>query len=233
MINVTKHMVAYIDILGSKDAILHDHNDYYLNTINTCFERVKANTSWMRLSGTEGCTIKIFSDNIVIAIPSDFACVNNNHPTIVLNRMHAALCAIQREFLKHEILIRGGLSFGKLYIDDIFIWGKALIDAYNVEDGIAIYPRIVIDQSIHVLNAYRPDPAEMYESNCIRADFDGCYYFDYLRLSMHPENTEMRDLVENSMCSTAQKISIEENQRKLAKYQWHYNYLAECKSKWI
>ena len=56
--------------------------------------------------------------------------------------------------LRHGYLIRGGISEGEFYKDDsnIFVYGKALIEAINLEEKIAIYPRIVVQSSIKKSN---------------------------------------------------------------------------------
>ena len=39
------------------------------------------------------------------------------------------------------------MYYGKLYIDDNIIYGKGVIDAYKTESEIAIFPRIIIDNT--------------------------------------------------------------------------------------
>ncbi len=41
--------------------------------------------------------------------------------------------------------MRGGLTKGLLYIDEKFVYGKALIDAHNLEDQQAKYPRVIVN----------------------------------------------------------------------------------------
>lgn len=47
-----------------------------------------------------------------------------------------------------EWLLRGGISIGQLFIDDVMVWGEALLNAYYLEDKVANYPRIIIDKNI-------------------------------------------------------------------------------------
>ena len=43
---------------------------------------------------------------------------------------------------------RGGICKGKIYIDEIFVWGEVLVKAYLLESVEAIYTRIILDQEI-------------------------------------------------------------------------------------
>ena len=55
---------------------------------------------------------------------------------------------LQWLFLGRKILLRGGITLGDLFIDDTFVWGAALLAAYNIESSIALYPRVIIDDSL-------------------------------------------------------------------------------------
>ena len=50
----------------------------------------------------------------------------------------------------HGYLLRGAITEGLFYKDDnnIFVYGKALIDAVEIEEELAIYPRVVAQKSI-------------------------------------------------------------------------------------
>ena len=59
--------VAYLDFLGGTNIILHDDQDKHLNIINMIFEDA-LNESKMIINDI---FVKIFSDNILLAIPTN------------------------------------------------------------------------------------------------------------------------------------------------------------------
>ena len=134
--------------------------------------------------------IKIFSDKIIMCIESDF--------NILVERV----VKLQRHFLKHDIFVRGSISYGELYFDDNFVCGKGIITAYRLENDIAIYPRIIVDESCFKarLEIFRKDPllfiygivqgeksddeflwkVDSNIKNYFLKDFDDLHFLDYL-----------------------------------------------------
>lgn len=52
------------------------------------------------------------------------------------------------EFLLNGILVRGAISIGDFYIDDLMVWGDAIVKTYILESKNAIYPRIILDKNV-------------------------------------------------------------------------------------
>lgn len=230
MYTAQNYFIVYIDLLGAKNAIEQDNDNHFLNTLHSLYERgLTSINELMPKTGIPDCKIKIFSDNIIIAIPSNFMQRDDHHPAIVLNRIQTIAAFFQREFLNENILLRGGVSYGELYIDDVFIWGKALIAAYELEDKISIYPRIIIDKSIlskEFLGIQSNNSlCSLYQ---IRQDFDGEYFFDYLNF---PKAKNVCELINRSLKYTTKKMEVENNKDILQKYTWHKNYLSDCLKK--
>lgn len=46
---------------------------------------------------------------------------------------------------------RGAITYGKLFHDNAILFGPALLDAYNIEKNIAVFPRIVITDTAQPL----------------------------------------------------------------------------------
>lgn len=231
MLQTQKYMVGYLDLLGGKSLICQDSEDHYLNIVHTCYqmakEMVKCNSSFAAFPHS----VKIFSDNIIVAIPSEVTMRNDNHPIFAINRMSAIMQALQRVLLKYDILSRGSIAYGKFYIDELMVWGEALIKAYELESNYAKYPRVIVqNRLIYFLEKlWLDDPDMILWANHIKKDADGEFFLDYLN---YPKDENSRNLVVTSLQTIKSKIKNENDEKILEKLQWHKNYLSSLLDSW-
>lgn len=138
-ISTEEYYVASIDLLGMKNIIVSDIEGENLKSIRNIYK------SWVRIFKDDyfaNIKIRFFSDNVVIAIPTRYP----NGADRLLEKL-GWLCG---HLLKCGYKPRGAVTKGAFYIDDIFVWGSALVDAYLLESKKAIYPRILIDEKVAV-----------------------------------------------------------------------------------
>lgn len=64
---------------------------------------------------------------------------------------------------------------GKFYIDDIFVWGSGLVEAYLLESKKAIYPRIIVAEDV------LDDVGKHLRDWMIFRDEDGSICLNYLK----------------------------------------------------
>ena len=168
----TEHLIAYLDLLGVKNNIQEDILDNYLNLLDTIYEEsiyyIKAIVKNSELRDIE---IKIFSDNIIFAFPLNKTKEELDKLIISFIRL---ITVFQYHFLKYGEILRGGITIDKLYINDKFVYGKGLLTAYYIENNVAIYPRIVIDNK--VLKRIKD---EEFKLCYIEQDTDCNYYINY------------------------------------------------------
>lgn len=137
----TECCVAYIDILGFKDMIDNDSHlpvfalrfikrfiSIYYHSNNEHNNEVEADEFLPKAT--------MFSDSIVISQPMSEV----DYPLFI-----ELIAQLQYGLFTKGILIRGGISCGKLYHDENYLFGKGLIKAYLFESTYADYPRILID----------------------------------------------------------------------------------------
>lgn len=160
--------IASIDLLGAKNLISRDENDDRLNEIRNIYK------SWKEIKGTSYFSplkVKFFSDNVVIAIR-----VGDTNGNI-----SAADCLLEfTAYMADHMLScnykpRGGICKGSIYMDDVFVWGKGLVDAYIMESKKAKFPRIII--SSEVLN----ETSDHLKRIMIQKDADGEFILNYLK----------------------------------------------------
>lgn len=139
----TPHIVAFIDILGATNAILKQA-DESLEVIHKIYESAVTAFPMFQEIGLERPKVKIFSDNIVVALPYDAS----RRKTDALLGVVAMSVLLQAIFLTRGWLTRGGIASGDFFMDDVMVWGIALVHAYELESRVAYFPRVVVAPSL-------------------------------------------------------------------------------------
>lgn len=215
------YAIAYLDLLGTTSKISKDKNNVYLYTIRSIYDMA------VKSSGKDGFSdlgfnrieTKIFSDNIVMAIPLDSGhevadvCCLLKFVAIIQN--HAAISS--------NWLVRGGVTIGELYIDNILIWGQGLIRAYELENHIAVFPRIIIDRNVlELLGA---------DNLFFCRDIDGQFYLNFLEFMEYRDTTGADVFVPQirrhfeQLLSEIKMPNGNYAERPYQKLHWHRNYI--------
>ncbi|WP_445488820.1 hypothetical protein [Rhodopseudomonas sp. RCAM05734] len=106
-----------------------------------------ANMSAIRLRPT----ISTFSDHIVASYPMSRIDLGQDEQTtlgLVLFDINLRIARIAAAALSIGFLIRGGVSKGPLYHSNGVVFGSAMVEAYELESRVAIYPRVVLSPSL-------------------------------------------------------------------------------------
>ncbi len=162
--------------------------------------------------------ISIFSDNIVVA--------KRNHSKSTLRQdfriLQMMVAIIQGNFLISNVLVRGGIAYGKFFSDDVMICGNALTRAYWLESNVAIYPRIVIDTELIEQLQYfnlQIDNSVFW----LRQDTDGIVYVDYWQ-KKYLKHFEMLSIAEMSRYD-ARATECNNDIKIMQKNIWRLNYI--------
>lgn len=151
---IKEYYIAYFDILGYRE-YFDKHSDKvenFLEEIHNAITNVKTNLSKIGevaflkdvLKIDINFKIKIFSDNIIICLE----CYENSY----MERLRALffieiISEVQRCFvLEHNLVVRGGVTIGKISFNDDYIFGDGLIKVVDIEEK-TVYPRITISDS--------------------------------------------------------------------------------------
>ena len=121
-----------------------------------------------------------------------------------------------------QILLRGGIAVGKLYHDRQIVFGPALVKAYQLENNIAVYPRVVIDEADleKSLKSCTQVSRDVNRKE-FRKDKDGTVYFRCFW------NTKALR-VQECLLSLGRIRSRESDPRVLQKIGWMESELKEC-----
>ena len=222
-IHLTKeYVVAFIDVLGAKNKIKEDVNKS-LNIVHRAYNDAIAILDAMYSGEAKSLRpeVRIFSDNIVIAVDSS---IKGRPSALVAVLIYAGL--IQHQFLHNRYLVRGGISMGDFFVDDVMLWGTALTRAYEIESSISIYPRIVLDPNmIGELRVFE-NPVL---NHWIKQDVDHLSFVHYMQDRTLKEKEKFLLLLLMRL-EEAEQLSIEAtgNLRVQQKILWHITYLRDC-----
>lgn len=148
----SEYYVAYFDVLGYKEAFKKskDISAKLIESIESSIDLMKdvvsiVNTPLDNITEEiPKIEYKIFSDNVLICCKES----KDSLSTLSLVSFLRLVATIQRIFFqKANLIVRGGITKGLLYLTDDFVGGKALIDAVELESS-AVYPRIVVADCI-------------------------------------------------------------------------------------
>lgn len=212
-------IVAFIDVLGSSEEMKNNPSQS-LNAIHNAYDDALDMYNNLHSDEVPVPQIKIFSDNIIIYSPCEPDTKSAFYSVVILCGL------IQNLLLHNRLLIRGGVTKGDFFADDVMVWGNALVRAHKLESEIAIYPRVIIDpQLIYEISFFQDNgPMKSTFGKWLDADHDGLIYIDYLNQYLDVDNG---DFVLQSFQEENEKRTRRhnENLKIFQKLNWHDIYL--------
>lgn len=223
-IHTESYLIAYLDMLGSTDRILHDtEEEENLNAIKEIYEYA------LQISGEINPSLshyhmemRIFSDNIIIVNKLVDEDGTKRDLRTELENMYNVVTRFQERALEYGWLLRGAMAKGQLYFDDMLVWGKALVKSHWMEENIAIYPRIIIDDELvkSIQSAYSSQKEA--KIIAIKQDADGCYFLNYLDSTVFLKYSHDEEKYEKHFRKMFSESVKDESVRQ--KRLWHVRY---------
>lgn len=122
--------------------------------------------------------LKAFTDNIVLAWPI------RQDAEIELGTVFSKLSDFQFTMSLEGFFVRGGISIGSAYVDDVVVFGDALSQAFIAENTLARDPRIVLAETavraVKVHLGYYASPRYAPQTSELLCDLDGQWFVNYL-----------------------------------------------------
>ncbi|POZ54017.1 hypothetical protein [Methylovulum psychrotolerans] len=141
------YFVAFLDVLGFKELVM-SKAPKDKKKISEYFQLIEEVTYGIRRFELkkEIATITI-SDSVIIAIPMD---INDSQNLNNLRQLCIAIQKIQFKLAEKNIWLRGAISSGKAYFnaEKSQVVGPAYINAYLLEERLAINPRVILDNKL-------------------------------------------------------------------------------------
>jgi hypothetical protein len=205
-------LLAFIDILGFSERVLRSGKDQKLGQEILHFF-VSLKTLLARFQ----------SDDFAVTLFSDTLCVSSREPPN-FSSFCCGLSLIATSLLGLSYTVRGAVSRGLLHHKGDIIFGPCLVRAHNLENTLAMFPRIIIDPDLEV----NLDPeGGLFEP--IYADPDGLRCVNYLspvllevvfRLMGLPAQQLRAEIKAN----IDRMLSATTDERALQKLRWLHHY---------
>lgn len=234
--NYKESYVAFLDVLGFKNMVMKKKNQ----KLTTYFQEVnKVIKDLKNIEPKKNIGYIVISDSIILTLEKDNNITRNK---FILRQLCIAVRRIQKKLALNNIWLRGAISSGKTYFDqdNNQIVGPAYINAYQLEEELAIYPRVILDNRI--INDLNFDSSDEFikeinyeksenESNVALYDWnknefitnhsieqDVLFFIDYL-YDVINSNEEFRKIYNNI------KENLYSSTKISKKYRWVTNYL--------
>jgi hypothetical protein len=187
-------LVAFVDVLGFSDIVNNSHNE----KIESYYTYLESNFK-DHISKT-GLQYLFISDSIVILADE------SKENIFELTRL---LTKIQCGLLLNNIVLRGAISFGNLYInkEGNIIVGNGLIRAYNLEKQ-AVNPRIILDRQLiskyfkgsdDFISCFTATTKAGYKRNYVKMDADNYPYINYFHYFVEQQPTYKQGGIDKSI----------------------------------
>lgn len=141
----SNYIIAYLDILGATNKICNDNDFSFLNHLNMFMEDAIEESGGGIFPHKEEIFIKIFSDNILLAIEIK---ENDEQRDNKIAALFNTVANIYNEILRYGYLMRGAIVEGDFFHNNTIVYGKGLVEAVKLEEKEAIYPRILIQKEL-------------------------------------------------------------------------------------
>lgn len=195
-------VVAFIDILGWKAAIKrvfnNSENPAEVNSIIRAVAKIFEKNQDAQKHHNEvpsgrdlGIRFAHFSDSLVFSVP-----VNSRAGALSICQIASDVI---RDVLSLGFIVRGGVVAGKLFHKEQFVFGPALVSAYEIESQRATFSRVIVDDYVREILKPREN------QSCLLMDHLG-----NLVVNLFPIKASFSDVNEGTKKSFARIYKLEE-----------------------
>ena len=214
-IPLNDYYICYFDVLGYKNAFEkpEEHKQFLFNMLlstDSIESIIRNENTYIQVQ------YRTYSDNFLLFFEK-----GNVGEYEALKLLSTIARKIQMKFLiDHKIIVRGGITIGEFYADDKMVFGQGLIRAVELEDKIAKYPRIIIDNE-----CFQESVSKLVETRYILQDNDGLFYINYFHAqeALLLERGYCISLI-NTNCkyqyNVKDELKIAQKEKTITKYLW-------------
>ncbi len=180
--------------------------------------------------------MKVFTDNIVVAYPLLAPSRDRGEPE--LGTLLTLFAQVQASLAADGFLLRGAIAFGDHYQDEDIAYGKALMEAVDLDKS-GGSPRLVVASSVEFLISehfswYGDESWAPHHEQLLEDPRDGQLFINYLRSAFEhfpdgPIDHELLASHGESVCEGLKAYQFDPRVR--AKYEWmtmYHNYVCHA-----
>lgn len=240
-----RSVLAFMDILGYSEMIrTSERHDTQEQELRALHKTLSLGRRWLEdgdspqamkdLIKKDFYALKAFTDNIVIGWPV------RDDAEVEFGNAFFKLGAFQFQMVLDGYFVRGGLSVGDAYVDEIAVFGSALVEAYEGESILARDPRIVLTSSAVAatkqhLSYYGSGRHAPHVRDVLR-DSDGQWFLNYLECVLWAEDDRgpFYEEFDRHKLAVEQKLATHKSNPSIwSKYAWvasYHNYFCDLHS---
>ena len=231
---MTEQFVAFFDLLGFQDEMVKvSNNPDQAEKLLSEFQTTVAQTVRNVLVPPKDRPIwnyRGFTDNFVIALPVQRYDGDDSEGWFGIAVLK--LAEFQYRLALQGWFVRGGLTMGKFFMDDLAVFGPALVDAYLLESKFARDPRIILSNSVLGLVRshlqYYGSGFDSPQNESILIDADGRAFVNYLHNAVEDREPDDTNILKEMNIHKAyvedRLLKHRANPVVWAKYRWVASY---------
>lgn len=215
---LSKQLCVFLDVLGSSLLAVDSRASTNLQRLHSAVEL--AHSVAMRKRRAAPYNVVTFTDNVVLGWPIA------DDPAAELAKTLREAAAYQYALTRFGFFVRGGLAVGGLYMHSEFVFGPALIEAYEQEHTVALQPRVVLSKGVVAIARgalRRKRPPRLRRLLAISGD--GQIFINYLEIAREGGRAELlrhKQRVEDQLRRQTTSPRVWEKYRWLADYHNYY-----------
>jgi hypothetical protein len=222
---------AFLDVLGFSDRIKESFGlgkgDDLLQEFHTILsENLKKVQKDVSISNLYA---KSFTDNVVFAHPQFSRDLESEFAFVLWS-----IKSYQFEMAQHGFFIRGGISFGPLFVDKNSVYGPALIEAYEIEKSVSINPIVTLSDKVKALVlshvGFYGAPENAPQNSDVLIDARDKFFINYLSEASEEEFVDWQALRNHKQQIEWSLEKYKANSQVFAKLSWmagYHNYFCE------
>jgi hypothetical protein len=240
-----RSVFAFMDILGYTEMFRKAERDgTQEEALRSLHRALTTGRKWLEdaetpevmkaLAKKDFFALKAFTDNIVIGWPV------RDDAEVEFGDAFFKLGAFQFQMVLEGYFVRGALSVGDVYLDEIAVFGSALLEAYHGESSLARDPRIILTQSAVAATkqhlTYYGNRGHAPHVRHVLRDSDGQWFINYLECVLWAEDDCGPFYAEFARHKAAVEAKLAEHKGNppiWAKYAWvaaYHNYFCNLHS---